>query len=81
LASPALVAGSAETSNISGSVAIKRSNPLNGPDRPEPDPTSPSLGRVSHLYQRFQAEGIATNIADLLIAATRTSTSYLWTAN
>ena len=77
LASPALVAGSSETSNISASVATDQSNPLNGPDQPEPSSSnvpSPSLGRVSHLYQRFQAEGIPTNVADLLIAATRTST-------
>ena len=33
--------------------------------------SSSSLGRVSHLYQRFQAEGIPTNVADLL---TRSST-------
>ena len=85
LASPALMAGSAETSNISASVATERSNPLNGPDRPEPSSSNeswPSLDRVSHLHQRFQAEGIAANVVDLLIAATRTSTSsYLWTAN
>ena len=37
-------------------------------------PTSSSPGRVSHLYERLQAEGIPTNVADLLIAATRTST-------
>ena len=77
LAGPALVAGSAETSNISASVAPEQSNPVNGPDRPEPrssNVSSSSLGRVSHLYQRFQAEGIPTNVADLLIAATRTST-------
>ena len=77
LANPALVAGSSETSNISASVATDQSNPLNGPDQPEPSSSnvpSPSLGRVSHLYQRFQAEGIPTSVADLLIAATRTST-------
>ena len=77
VASPALVAGSAETSNISASVAPEQSNPVNGPDRPEPrssNVSSSSLGRVSHLYQRFQAESIPTNVADLLIAATRTST-------
>ena len=77
VASPALVAGSAETSNISASVAPEQSNPVNGPDRSEPrssNVSSSSLGRVSHLYQRFQAEGIPTNVADLLIAATRTST-------
>ena len=77
LASPALVAGSAETSNIPASVNPEQSDPVNGPDRPEPrssNVSSSSLGRVSHLYQRFQDEGIPTNVADLLIAATRTST-------
>ena len=77
LASPALVASSFETSNISASVATEQSNPPNGPVLPEPSSSnvpSPSLGRVSHLYQRFQAEGIPTNVADLLIAATRAST-------
>lgn len=77
LASPALVAGSAETSNISASVATEHSNPVNGSERPEPSSSnvsSPSLGRIPHLYQRFQAEGIPSNVADLLIAATRTST-------
>ena len=77
LASPALVAGSAETSNISASVATEQSNLVNGPERPEPSSSnvsSPSLGRIPHLYQRFQAEGIPSNVADLLIAATRTST-------
>lgn len=77
VASPALVAGSVETSNISASVASEQSNPLNGPHQSEQSPSnvsSTSLGRVSHLYQRFQAEGIPTNVADLLIAATRTST-------
>ena len=38
------------------------------------DKSSSSLGCASHLYQRFQAEGIPTNVADLLIAATRSST-------
>ena len=77
LASSALVAGSAETPDISASVASEQSNPVNGPVRSEPrssNESSSSLGRVSHLYQRFQAEGIPTNVADLLIAATRSST-------
>lgn len=76
LASPALVAGSAETSNISASVATEHSNPVNGSERPEPSSSnvsSPSLGRNPHLYQRFQAEGIPTNVG--LIAATHTRTS------
>ena len=71
------MAGSAETSDISASVATEQSNILNGPNRPESSSSnvySPPLGRVSHLYQCFQAEGIPTNVADLLIAATRTST-------
>ena len=71
------MAGSVEASNISASTTAKQSNPPNRPVRSEqssPDVSSPSLGRVSHLYQRFQAEGIPTNVADLLIAATRTST-------
>lgn len=77
LASSALVAGSVETPDIPASVASEQSNPVNGPDRPEPrssNVSSSSLGRVSHLYQRFRAEGIPTNVADLLIAATRSST-------
>ena len=43
--------------------------------------SSPSLGRVSHLYQRFQTESIPTNVADLLIAATRTSTHKTYESN
>ena len=77
LASPAVVASSSKTNNISASVATEQSNSLNGPDRPEPSSSnvsSPSLGHVSYLFQHFQAEGIPTNIADLLIVATRTST-------
>ena len=77
LASPALVAGSVEASNISASVTAEHSKPPNRPVRSEqssPNVSSPSLSRVSHLYQRFQAEGIPTNVADILIAATRTST-------
>ncbi|KAL9964636.1 hypothetical protein ACROYT_G028306 [Oculina patagonica] len=77
LANAALVAGSVEASNISASSTAEHSNPPNRPIRSEqssPNVSSPSLGRVSHLYQRFQAEGIPTNVADLLIAATRTST-------
>ena len=77
LANPALVAGSVEASNISAGTTAKQSNPPNRPVRSEqssPNVSSPSLGRVSHLYQRFQAEGIPSNVADLLIAATRTST-------
>ena len=77
LASPALLAGSSETSNISAIVATDQSNPLYRPNRPEPSSSnvpSPSLGRVSHLYQRFRAKDIPTNVADLLIAATRIST-------
>ena len=69
LASPALMPGSSETSNISAIVATDQSNPLNRPNRPEPSLSNvplPSLGRVSHLYQRFHAEGIPTNVADLL---------------
>ena len=72
-AGPALVAGSVKTSNISASVASEQSNPLYGPHRSEQSPSnvsSPSLGRVSHLYQRFQAEGVPTILADLLIVAT-----------
>ena len=57
------MAGSAETSNISASVAPEQSNPVNGPDRPNPrssNVSSSSLGRrVLHLYQRFQSEGIS----------------------
>ena len=77
LASSALVAGSVETPDISASVAPEQSTPVNGPNRPEPrssNVSSFSLGRVSHLYQRFKAEGIPTNVADLLIAATCYST-------
>ena len=76
LASPALLAGSSDTSNISAIVATDQSNPLYRPNRPEPSSSnvpSPSLGYVSHLYQRFHAKGIPTNVADLLIAATRFS--------
>ena len=77
LASPALLSGSSETSNISAIVATDQSNLLNRPNRPEPSSSnvpSPSFGCVSHLYQRFQAEGIPTNVADLLIAVTCIST-------
>ena len=77
LASPDLLAGSSETSNISVIVATDQSNPLYRPNRPEPSSSnvpSPSHGRVTHLYQRFHAKGIPTNVADLLIAATRFST-------
>ena len=69
LAGPALVAGSSETSDISASVAAEQSNTLNGSNRPESSSSnvsSPPLGRVSHLYQRFQAEGIPTNVVMLL---------------
>ena len=62
---------------ISASVTAEHSNPPNRPVRSEqssPNVSSPSLSRVSHLYQRFQAEGIPTNVADLLITVTRTST-------
>ena len=37
------------------------------------DPTT-SFGRVSYLQQRYQAEGISRNVAELLISATRCST-------
>ena len=77
LESPALLVGSSETSNISAIVATDQSNPLNRPNRREPsssDVPLPSLGRISHLYQRFQAEGIPKNVADLLIATTLIST-------
>ena len=77
LASPALLAGSSETSNISAIVATDQSNPLYRPNRPEPSSSnvpSPSHGRVTFLYHRFHAKGIPTNVADLLIAATRFST-------
>ena len=76
-ATSALVAGSVETPDISASVAPEQSTPVNRPDRPElrsSNVSSSSLGRVSHLYQRFEAEGIPTNVADLLITATRYST-------
>ena len=59
LASSALVAGSAETPDISASVAPEQSNPVYGPDRFEPHSSnlsSSSLAHVSHLYQRFQTE-------------------------
>ena len=43
LASSALVAGSAETPDISASVAPEQSKPVNGPDRPEPRSSNVSL--------------------------------------
>jgi hypothetical protein len=38
------------------------------------DPTTSLVGRVSYLQQRYQAEGISRNVAELLISATRRST-------
>ena len=77
LASPTLVASPVETPDIATSSPSEQSNSVIGPIRPqEGSPNVPSLtpGRLSHLYQRFQAEGIPTDVAKLLIAATRSST-------
>ena len=68
----------------SARVAPEHFTLVNGPDRPgqrSSNVSSSSLGRVSHLYQRFKAEGIPTNVADLLIAATRYSTHKTYEAS
>ena len=77
LAGPALVASPVETPDIATSNSSEQSNPVTGPVRPqEGSPNVPSFapGRVPHLYRRFQAEGIPSDVAKLLIAATRSST-------
>ena len=77
LASPALVA---PTTQSAGAVSSSSTNLDESSDKPvrsstEPSNDSPaSPGRVSYLQQRYQAEGLSRQVADLLISATRRST-------
>ena len=76
LAGPALVASPVETPDIATSNCSEQSNPVTGPVRPqEGSPNVPSFapGHVPHLYRRFQAEGIPSDVVKLLIAATRST--------
>ena len=71
VAPPARYAG---TTTSSASVLSDSSNRLNGSPTHSPDVPSSSSGRISHLQQRYQAEGIPRNATILLISATRNST-------
>jgi hypothetical protein len=77
MASPVLVATTTQSAGAATNSSTNLNETADKPDRsstdsPE-DPTT-SSGRVSYLQQRYQAEGISRNVAELLISATRRST-------
>ena len=77
MASSALVATTTQFAGAATNPSTNLNETSDKPDRSSTDspddPTTPS-GRVSYLQQRYQAEGISRNVAELLISAARRST-------
>ena len=60
----------------SGAVLLpSRPHLLQNPAPGTPNVSTPPPGRVSCLLQRYETEGLSKDVANLLVAATRTSTS------
>ena len=77
LASPTVVASATSITNTATNTAASittLANRPSGSSNNSPNVSSSTLGRIPYLLQRYQAEGLPTNVAELLIAATRTST-------
>ena len=77
LASPTVVASTTPTTDTATNPLTSVTTLVNRPSRASSNPPnvlSPTLGRIPYLLQRYQAEGLPTNVAGLLIAAIRPST-------
>ena len=77
LASPALVAPVTPTSGTTTGPATQQQRSVAGPIRPLSDPSNvptSTPGRISHLQQCYQAEGLPSHVTNLLIPAARSST-------
>ena len=77
LASSTVVASATSITNTAtntpASITTLANRP-SGSSNDSPNVSSSTLWRIPYLLQRYQAEGLPTNVAELLIAATRTST-------
>ena len=77
LASSTVVASATSITNTAtntpASITTLANRP-SGSSNNSPNVSSSTLWRIPYLLQRYQAEGLPTNVAELLIAATRTST-------
>ena len=77
LASPTVVASTTPSTDTATNPVTSVTTLVNRPSRTSSDPPnvpSPTLGRIPYLLQRYQTEGLPTNVAELLIAAIRPST-------
>ena len=78
MASTAMVATPLKSSNSRTGASSKQEISSDKPEQPRPGlpnvPTPPS-SRVSCLIQRYETEGFSKDVAKLLVAATRSSTS------
>ena len=77
LASPTVVASTTPTTDTATNPLTTVATFVNRPSGTSSNSLnvpSPTLGRIPYLLQRYQAEGLPTNVAELLIAAIRTST-------
>ena len=77
MASAALVVPPSQSTSTTTCSPPEQGTPTDKPSRsPSGSPNAPTspLGRISYLQQRYQTEGLSTQVASLLIAATRSST-------
>ena len=77
MASAALVVPPSQSTSTTTCPPPEQGTPTDKPSRsPSGSPNAPTspLGRISYLQQRYQTEGLSTQVASLLIAATRSST-------
>jgi hypothetical protein len=77
MASSALVATTTQSAGAATNSSTnlnETSDKLDRSSTDSPDDPTTSSGRASYLQQRYQAEGISRNVAELLISATRRST-------
>ena len=84
VASPTVVASTTPTTDTATNPLTSVTTLANRPSGTSSDPPnvpSPTLGRIPYLLQRYQAEGLPTNVAELLIAAIRPSTHKTYESN
>ena len=72
VATPSKHAYSGAVSSSEPKIFAPKPNP---PNADTPDVSTASSGRVSCLIQRYETEGLSRDVANLLVAATRSSTS------
>ena len=78
MASTAMVATPLKSSNSRTGASSKQEISSDKPEQPRPGPPNvptPPSSRVSCLIQRYETEGFSKDVANLLVAATRSSTS------